>query len=159
MKKILFLFVLILNSTFIKAEPIKVDESKVDIYFGNGVKNTKRQANMGKDRLEEVIKREIIKNDPILQAKYGYVNLSYNWGVNDINDLLETFYQLKEAGQMSNFSLYAILTKLTYGGLNGLSSGTTLALMSQMPRIADTEQKNIDEMLTNYYKENRGVYH
>jgi len=153
MKKLLFL--LILSITFIKAELLKVDESKVDIYFGNGVKNTKKEASAGKDALEEIIQLYIIGEDSILQRKYGKLKLSYNWGLGDVNDLLETFYQLKEAGQMSYYDIYDILSRATYSGLVGLalSPSVIAGLMARMPDIGETEQKNIDKMLPKYYEE------
>ena len=82
----------------VSAFSLSFNECKTDIYFGNGVWNTKKQAEISRKELEErIIKREIIKGDPALQAKYGEVKLAYNWGQGWDIDLVETFYQLKEA--------------------------------------------------------------
>ena len=88
-----------------------IDECKTDIYFGNGVWNKQySNDNCKKDSAAEcsvryfnrLIEKEIIKKNPVLQAKYGNVKLAYNWGQGTMQDVLETYYQLKEAGQVNN---------------------------------------------------------
>ncbi|MGK0255573.1 MAG: hypothetical protein ACI81I_000173 [Arcobacteraceae bacterium] len=52
--------------------------------------------------LQKIIDKKIIQGDPKLKAKYGQIKLQYNWGQGNMLDVLETFYQLKEAGQQAN---------------------------------------------------------
>ena len=109
MKKLFYVLGVIFVSTFTYAQ--SVDETKIDIYFGNGVWNKQFSndgckkdgaANCSKEDLNDLIKEEIIATLSASEAKrYGDVKLQYNWGLGDVEDLLETFYQLKKAGQMS----------------------------------------------------------
>ena len=106
MKKILFLlFVMIVS---LQAKPCMTD-----IYFGNGVWNTKRQGLDGKKALRNFLlfggntKLDIQKEGVDYVFKHAY-NPSY--GTTD--DLIETFYQLKDSGQVSNGYFQWIFTLL-----------------------------------------------
>ncbi len=132
-----------------------VDECKTDIYFGNGVWNTKKQAEISRKELEErIIKREIIKGDPTLAAKYGTVKLAYNWSDGWDIDLVETFYQLKEAGQLSKKTFFVLMDELITkraADLYGEDLKTMRNLLLQA--ITSHEQTNVDIMLEKYYNE------
>ncbi len=135
-----------------------IDEYKTDIYFGNGVFNTSQQAEISRKKLQDIINKEIIKNDPKLKKKYGEVKLAYNWGEGKMNDVLETYYQLKAAGQVNNLEFFTVVYALTRGTLT-LSAEATAALMASMPFYADDEQANVDEMLNQYYEESFSKSH
>ncbi len=112
MKKIYLVFWIIswvIGSLF--ATPI--NECKIDIYFGNGIWNDPDGAGENRKALEDkILILQIIKNDPVLKAKYGKVKLAYNWGDGWDIDLVETFYQLKEAGQLSEKTFFALMDEL-----------------------------------------------
>jgi len=87
MKKILWILGLIVSLS-ISAFALPIDECKTDIYYGNGVWNTKPQAEISRKELEiRIIKPEIIKDNSALQAKYGTVKLQYNWGEGYMQDV------------------------------------------------------------------------
>ncbi len=88
----LFLFCLLTIS--VSAHTIQIDERKVDIYFGNGVWNDDQSAETGRKELEDTIKAE-------LNRPYETVTLAFNHTYGKRRDLIETFYQLKELGQIS----------------------------------------------------------
>jgi len=79
MKKFTVLLLMIINLS-VTVFALPVNECKADIYFGNGVWNTSKQAQASADILNGVIHREIIKHNSTLAAKYGTVKLQYNWG-------------------------------------------------------------------------------
>ena len=76
-----FIIILIIFASFLYAEfdPTKfsttVDESKTDIYFGNGVWNDPEGAEEGSKALDRKIKKYIIGNNTLLSKKYGTVLL------------------------------------------------------------------------------------
>ncbi|MCH9813495.1 MAG: hypothetical protein K0U47_06070 [Epsilonproteobacteria bacterium] len=90
-----------------------------DIYFGNGVWNDKKGARIGMARLEKIVKKKILENNPELIAKYTPITLSFNWtgtGPGDslsietkMQDVIETFYQLKDSGQLDESSLFRVI--------------------------------------------------
>jgi len=160
MKKLLLIFGLVLglsNSLF----ALSVNECKTDIYFGNGVWNKQfSRSNCNKDsaaecsqkELTQIIQREIIKNNPLLQAKYGTVKLQYNWGEGYMPDVLETYYQLKKEGQVNDLEFFMVMSIITGGNVE-LSTYATGVLLESMPFVAEVEQENVDTMLKKYYKE------
>jgi len=111
--------ILIAVSTIVSANPfpnlpaVTINECKIDIYFGNGVWNSPEGAEDGRKKLDKKIKKFIIKDNSKHQVKYGEINLQYNWGRGGVNDLLETYYQLKEAGQLGNIGYYEAIASLT----------------------------------------------
>ena len=136
-----------------------INEYKTDIYFGNGVWNKQFSINCDEDgsadcskqELDDLIQEEIIQNDSKLQVKYGEVKLQYNWGKGYMDDVLETYYQLKEANQVNHIEFFALMVILTNGNLV-LSSSITDILVSQMPYAAQIEQSNVTEMFQKYYE-------
>ena len=111
MKRVIVIFITLVSLT-ISVFAFSFNECKTDIYFGNGVWNTSKLAQSSVGILNGVIKREIIKGDPALRAKYGEVKLQYNWSFGKMLDLVETFYQLKEAGQLSEWAFFALTDEL-----------------------------------------------
>jgi len=158
MKYIIFSFLIFI--CFSSTTYAEVDERKTDIYFGNGVWNDSDQAKSGRDRLNGAIKRNIIKNNPFLQEKYGAVKLQYNWSQGKMTDVLETFYQLKNAGQLNNVSFYTTLTLLIGGGWsNTMSTSAAASLIARIPFVAISEELNVEKMIHKYYDESFGHSH
>jgi len=116
MKRIWFLIVLLLfaNNSY----------AKVDIYFGNGVWNFNEKsptgcfendaAECGRKALEEKLRQENIldnPNYPIIDTdEFGNrVTLQYNFGRGYMEDLLETYYQLRESGQLKDVGFFSFV--------------------------------------------------
>lgn len=137
---------------------LSINECKTDIYFGNGVWNSLEDAETSVDILSEVIQREIIKDNPKLQAKYGEVKLQYNWGGGAMQDVLETYYQLKKEGQVNDLEFFMVMMIITRGNKE-LSTYATSVMLESMPFVAQIEQKNVDNMLQKYYKESFKLSH
>ena len=95
---------------------------------------------------------EIIKNNQTLQAKYGKVKLQYNYSYGAMLDVLEVYYQLKEAGQVNDLEFFAVMMILT-GGNPVLSTEAYLALKSKMPFVEQTEETDVNAMIQKYYFE------
>ena len=106
MKKI-FLIVSLLISV-IYAKPCMID-----IYFGNGVWNTERQAIAGMKALRSFMKyKAVIRLDPKKEGDAYIFKYAYNPTHGTRDDLIETFWQLKESGQISSgyfMLVYAVL--------------------------------------------------
>jgi hypothetical protein len=164
--KYILKFILIPSLFFTLLGADNINECKTDIYFGNGVWNKQfvsdceedSAANCSQDTLNDLIESEIIKDDPKLKAKYGEVKLQYNWGQGAMLDVLETYYQLREAGQVEDYQFFAVIYALT--GANStltLSAVASQALMEPFTR--DWEQGNADEMWQKYYDESFKLSH
>ena len=158
MKKLsIFAYAIIVLSLFSYAE--NINECKTDIYYGNGVWNEYEDADDSRDKLEKrIIELEIIDGDPFLKAKYGKVKLAYNWGQGRLLDVLETYYQLREAGQLDGVGFYTAIAVLTiYRPDITISAYATQKLME--PFTKDWEQGNVDEMWQAYYRESFKLGH
>ena len=151
------MYAIIALSLFSHAE--NINECKTDIYYGNGVWNSSEDAKKSRRALEKrIVNKEIIKNDPLLKAKYGKVKLAYNWGQGRLFDVLETYYQLREAGQLDGVGFYAAIAVLTmYRPDITISAYATQKLME--PFTKDWEQGNVDEMWQAYYRESFKLGH
>jgi len=150
MKKILILVSIVISfSLFSHAE--NINECKTDIYYGNGVWNTSDNAKDSREKLENrIVKLKIIKGDPTLKTKYGKVKLAYNWGQGTLLDVLETYYQLREAGQLDGVGFFTAMAVLTaYQPELTLGAIATQKLME--PFTKDWEQGNVDEMWNYHY--------
>ena len=102
MKKILF--ILILTFTFVEAKPCMTD-----IYFGNGVWNTEKQTMYSKNALKKfMLHKAVTRLDAQKEGTDFVFKYAYNPSYGTREDLLETFWQLKESGQISGG--YFILT-------------------------------------------------
>ena len=150
--KTIFKLLIVLLTLFVTLSAENIDECKTDIYFGNGVWNTRTQAKESGNRLQKIIKREIIKNDLNLKAKYGEVKLQYNWGQGNMLDVLETYYQLREAGQVEDYQFFAVIYALT--GANSTLTLSAVASQKLMePFTRDWEQGNVDDSYKIYFEE------
>ncbi|MGK0255571.1 MAG: hypothetical protein ACI81I_000171 [Arcobacteraceae bacterium] len=135
-----------------------INECKTDIYFGNGVWNSQKDAEKSMIELQKIINKEIINNDPKLQAKYGEIKLQYNWGQGNMLDVLETYYQLKEAGQVSDYQFYEVIYLLTKGN-PALTLGAVASKELMEPFTKNWEQANLDDMSQEYYDESFKLSH
>ncbi len=166
MKRITIFILLILGfSATVFALP--VNECKTDIYFGNGVWNKQFSrdncieddaAECSQKKLKQLIQRDIIKNNPALQTKYGEVKLQYNWGSTAMIDVLETYYQLKREGQVNDLEFFMVMMIITGGNVE-LSTYATGAMLESMPFVAEAEQDNVNVMLKKYYEESLQYSH
>jgi len=157
MKKIFILISLIFIFLNI-AHAQSINECKTDIYFGNGVWNSPEQAEEGQEVLDLLIDLAIIDGDQKLKAKYGEVKLQYNWGQGIMMDVLETFYQLKEAGQVNDLDFFRVVFVLTGRNLPlTLSAGAYKALKE--PLNKNYEEGNAYEMWEKYYHESFKLSH
>ncbi len=152
MKKIIILFT-ILVSLFTGLQ------AGTDIYFGNGVWNDKRGANYGKDALARLIKKDVLKNKPELIAKYTPIKLSFNWtgasSTGDIDkmfDVVETFYQLRDSGQLDESTLFQVLDAfLSSDPLRDILMEKLDDIISENVRAVSGA--NLVEMITQYESE------
>lgn len=92
-----------------------INEFQIDIYFGNGVGNTLKEATNSKTKLKDFIEDNNITSKHNLKFNYF---VAYNWtGETDggtkadkdvAYDMIETFYLIKESGQdsLSDFGTY-----------------------------------------------------
>jgi len=146
-----FILALFLFSTTLYSN---IDECKTDIYFGNGVWNSSSEAKKSVKELQNIIDTRIIKGDPKLQAKYGEVELQYNWSHGKMIDVLETFYQLKEAGQISEEWFFTFVDELMAKQVGSIVNQNVKALREQIINlIISAEENDVNDMLEKYYNE------
>jgi len=100
MKKLLFVFLLSISLLY-------ANNCETDIYFGNGVWNTKEDARISLEALEAKIKAQSLDNNRNLNYK-----LAYNSTETAMLDLVETFFQLKQAGQIGNVGFNVMVSML-----------------------------------------------
>ena len=157
--KNLFIAIIIFFSFSLYLNAQSINECKTDIYYGNGVWNEYEDAEKSRRALEKrILDREIIKGDSFLQVKYGKVKLAYNWGQGTLLDVLETYYQLREAGQLEGVGFFTAIAILTaYQPELILGAIATQTLME--PFTKDWEQGNVDEMWQKYYRESFKLGH
>ena len=166
--KYILKFILISSLFFTLLGADNINECKTDIYFGNGVWNKQfvsdceedSAANCSQDTLNDLIESEIIKNDPKLKAKYGEVKLQYNWSYGDMMDLLETFYQLKETGQIGEEHFFTFVNYLIKTADQDIKDEDIKALRQQIVNmIKIVEENEVSGMLTKYYEESFKLSH
>lgn len=107
MKKILFILIITIAS--LNAKPCMTD-----IYYGNGVWNTRSQGEDGMWALRRFMQTKAITPLSIEDEKnklYSFKH-AYNPSKSTIDDLIETFWQLKESGQISDGYFFAIYSAL-----------------------------------------------
>ncbi|MDD2790075.1 MAG: hypothetical protein PHU40_05345 [Sulfurimonas sp.] len=98
MKKIL-LIVLFTLTLF-----ANTDSCKLDVYFGNGVWNDEDQADISKIALKTFLQQQNPQRFNIADEGVTYnFKYAHNETYGNIDDLLETFWQLHESGQVGDF--------------------------------------------------------
>jgi hypothetical protein len=137
-----------------------INEFVTDIWFGNGVWNTKK---MAKDSLKE-LKLE----NQLFPYKNLNFELAYNWTgasksketVDYLYDVIETFYFLKERGQIkSDVTLFTYLTSALTSKKKFAKLFTIRSINLYFQEAKELQKKllyttngNIDEMLSDYRK-------
>ncbi len=156
MKKLALTFLVLVGV----AHANSIDESRTDIYFGNGVWNSAKDAEDNRKALEIKINKHIIKNNPKLKRRYGDVKLAYNWNRGYANDLLEAYVQLRDSGQINAgiTHFFEIMTALA-DGKPGAAISATLRAIFLMKIVEEEEQANVDEMWRNYYDDSLSLSH
>lgn len=149
MKNILIFMAIYVGISF-SACAENINECKTDIYYGNGVWNEYEVADDSRSELESLVKDEIINGNTLLQAKYGKTKLAYNWGQGAMLDVLETYYQLREAGQLDGIGFFAAMAILI-AYQPELMLGAIAAQKLWEPFTKDWEQGNVDEMWEHHY--------
>ena len=86
MKKFIIALLFIFGADNIYA----IDERVIDFYFGNGVWNTRNDAEKSRDALEKLL------GEINIDAPYT-IDLVYNWTEGNMDDVVETLYQLQQA--------------------------------------------------------------
>ncbi len=126
MKTVIFLCLVLVS--FVRAE---FNECITDIYFGNGVWNDYSSASDNRDALERQIISRIYHGDHSAFKSHHYTDredpdlnknivlLAFNWTGSSpsddlsfkskVEDLIETFYQLKDNDQLEGYGLYESL--------------------------------------------------
>ena len=125
------------------------DACKLDVYFGNGVWNTRKQAEESKKELRKFM----LKHNPdrflIAEEDTTYsFNVAYNKGEGTTDDLLETFWQLHESGQVGDF-YFGFITRIL-DVANILSHEEEEDYRSRMAAIAAKAYTNTQEILQLY---------
>ncbi len=137
MKKIVLL--LMMATGVLLAKPCMTD-----IYFGNGVWNTRDQAKESRDALRRFMHTNY--NAKLDRDKEGidyYFKFIYNPSRGTIEDLLETFWQLKESGQIDEGYFMAKWELLT-------SDRGPDEFRKAMDRIATTNDIDTNKMYHQY---------
>lgn len=149
--KNIFIFVILLFSFSVFSNAQDINECKTDIYYGNGVWNSSEDAKKSQKKLyERIVIPQIIKGNPLLKVKYGKTKLAYNWGQGTLLDVLETYYQLRESGQLDGVGFYTAIAALTVK-LPHITLGAVATQALMEPFTKDWEQGNADEMWQQYY--------
>lgn len=145
MKKIILLLTLTLSL-------FASDACKLDVYFGNGVWNDREEAEASKIALEEFMRDHNPDRFPIAEEGITYsFKVAYNKGDNwDIDDLLETFWQLHESGQVGDFYFGFITRIMDAANVLTLQEGD---YRSRMAAIAAQAFTNTETMLQTYRNE------
>ena len=105
MKRIFFILIITVMSLYAKP-------CMTDIYFGNGVWNTHKQALDNRNALREfMLSRANIRLDIGNEGIVYEFKLAYNPSRGSREDLMETYWQLKESGQIT-FNYFSWMSAL-----------------------------------------------
>lgn len=138
MKKIILILIFTILS--LEAKPCTTD-----IYFGNGVWNTQTQGEEGRDELKKFMQKRAITPLSIEDEKnklYAFKH-AYNPSHGTLLDLVETFWQLKESGQISDGYFHSI-----YAGL--MSSRDGNHYYDRLQQIISTYNEDTNTMFSAY---------
>ncbi len=156
MKKLILAFLVLVGV----AHANGIDESRTDIYFGNGIWNSRVDAEKNRVKLEKLINKHFIKNNPKLQRRYGDTKLAYNWNLGVGMDLIEAYIQLKKSGQFegSGWNFFKIIYQLSMGNVNATLTAVLGKIFLINPATRE-EQRNVDEMWKQYYDDSLKLSH
>ncbi|HQS77311.1 MAG TPA: hypothetical protein PLC57_03140, partial [Sulfurovum sp.] len=141
MKKILLMLIVASISVFAKP-------CTTDIYFGNGIWNTETQAKESMRELRWFMQHTAITPLSIEDEKnqlYSF-KLAYNYSTGALTDLIETYWQLRESGQISEGYFQIIAATLVTN--NGASSHEEI--LAQIRYVVAYESANIETMYQLY---------
>lgn len=106
MKKIVLFLIFGLISLYAKP-------CMTDIYFGNGVWNTEKEAINSKRALKRFMQYQAVTQlDPQKEGETYRFGHAYNPSRGTVDDLIETFWQLKESGQITDGYFLAVYSAL-----------------------------------------------
>jgi len=112
MKKIVLFLIFGLVSLYAKP-------CMTDIYFGNGVWNKEKDAITSQRALRRFMQYQAVTQlDPQKEGETYRFGHAYNPSRGTMDDLIETFYQLKESGQITGgyfFTVYSVLAAESNG--------------------------------------------
>ncbi|MDR2789857.1 MAG: hypothetical protein LBB59_02630 [Campylobacteraceae bacterium] len=92
MKKLLFILILLFSAN-LYASITEIDERKNDIYYANGVLNTKEQVWASLDIIKDSVVQNIYNNNETAMFKETHFDVLYNESNGMFWDLLEAFQQ------------------------------------------------------------------
>jgi hypothetical protein len=92
MKKLL-LFLIFLFPIFLNAQTADIDERKNDIYYANGIMNTRTQAQDSSNLIYEAAKKDFYNSNTTAMKRETDYKLLYNESHSMFWDLLEAFQQ------------------------------------------------------------------
>ncbi|MDR1614893.1 MAG: hypothetical protein LBS26_04905 [Campylobacteraceae bacterium] len=137
MKKLLFLILFGLSMCY------AIDERQIDFYFGNGVWNTQDQAEISKGELGRLIENNIKTDVPFS------IDIVYNWTEGELDDVVETVYQLQQEGQL-NIGFFTAVATLYTGTPFSITPTLIAATINSLILARDTQPENLKEMLAKY---------
>lgn len=146
------IFILILTILSLEAKPCETD-----IYFGNGVWNTQKQGEEGRDELKRFMQDRAItplsiedEKNKLYEFKHAY---NYSGGTNI--DLIETFWQLKESGQIDEG--YFQMIAATLATKDGADSHKEI--MDEIRYVTTYYEDNVDIMFDIYKNSSFNLKH
>ena len=132
------------------------DSCKLDVYFGNGVWNDEKAVKISMLALKDFMKinnrgRFNIANEDTYDFKY-----LHNVDHGTVNDMIETFWQLYESGQISE-----LYFSFAVGALNGVdnTNPNNNAYLQRIQNIIDTYNLNVTAMIKSYREDSLDLKH
>ena len=132
-------------------------DAKVNIYYTNGIDTSDLEAQNSRDLLIEKLKKAGILNDPAIETikddhgEEHNVTLIYNFTRGTMDDLLETFFQIRESGQLDDVGFFLFVGALLSGNPI-LPVAVLTAAVAPMQDIQKIEQDTVDKMIEAYTK-------
>jgi len=130
------------------------DSCKLDVYFGNGVWNSPKQAEASMKELRRFMR---LKNYTRFSVPDEGTTYSFKYAYNPehgtTDDLIETYWQLYESGQISE-GYFENMTS----GLSGFNSNSSL-YAQKITSIISTYNINVTTMIEGYRKDSLDLKH
>jgi len=129
MKKLKFILTVILIPLVLNANISSIDERVTDIYFANGILNTKKDAQASLDLIEETTLEDIYNGDEKTRDLETQYKLLYNNTYGKFMDALEVMDQKK--GEHKLFwivmdTIFDVAGKLGFKAIEGQMNGKAL---------------------------------
>lgn len=133
------------------------DSCKLDVYFGNGVWNDLDAVKVSRDELKIFMQQHNPQRFSIEDEGVTYdFKYAHNETTGTIDDLIETFWQLHESGQVGDF-YFAFVTRIL-NAVNVLSY-EEVNYKDKMVVVAATYDVNTQKMLQKYNSESFSKKH